>query len=178
MKNNTYAFVKNKTGVDCIRFDGTHKRYLEIESWLGANFYCDIEGGKGNLYLMITLGDHNQYVKPDDWIVLWKGGGFSVFSSDSFQSIFDKIKKQGAITCIAGCKRFTGDEVKHHKDCPNYKDSLSEIFDNNIKTINQLYLLLEEHEPNWYLKKHYNIIKQTLLKGGIDIEEHLKTEYK
>lgn len=31
--------------------------------------------------------------------------------------------------CIPGCKHFTGGEVKHHKDCPNYKDSLSEYYD-------------------------------------------------
>ncbi len=31
--------------------------------------------------------------------------------------------------CVSGCKAFTGGEIKHHKDCPFYKDSLSERLD-------------------------------------------------
>ena len=50
--------------------------------------------------------------------------------------------------CIAGCKVFTGNERYHHKDCPYYPGSMSELFDemkaqlqkvempNDIKDIN------------------------------------------
>lgn len=31
--------------------------------------------------------------------------------------------------CQAGCLRLTGDEVRHHKDCQYYPDSLSEEID-------------------------------------------------
>lgn len=31
--------------------------------------------------------------------------------------------------CEAGCKTFTGGEVKHHKDCKYYPDSLSKYYD-------------------------------------------------
>jgi len=31
--------------------------------------------------------------------------------------------------CVAGCKYFTGGEIKHHKDCPFYEDSFSQKFD-------------------------------------------------
>ena len=31
--------------------------------------------------------------------------------------------------CAAGCKHFSGGELKHHKDCPFYEDSLSKKYD-------------------------------------------------
>lgn len=34
------------------------------------------------------------------------------------------------IKCVAGCKHFTGGEIKHHKDCPFYPESFSEMNDN------------------------------------------------
>ena len=38
--------------------------------------------------------------------------------------------------CVAGCKAFTGGEIRHHKDCPFYPESLSKILD-DIKTKNK-----------------------------------------
>lgn len=38
--------------------------------------------------------------------------------------------------CEAGCNHFTGGEIKHHKDCQFYKDSLSEELDNLRQQIN------------------------------------------
>jgi hypothetical protein len=29
---------------------------------------------------------------------------------------------------VAGCKHFSGRETYHHKDCPHYEDSLSEMY--------------------------------------------------
>lgn len=31
--------------------------------------------------------------------------------------------------CVAGCKHFTGGEVRHHKHCPFYPDSFSKMYD-------------------------------------------------
>lgn len=31
--------------------------------------------------------------------------------------------------CVNGCKRFSGGELRHHKSCPNYPESFSEMFD-------------------------------------------------
>jgi len=31
--------------------------------------------------------------------------------------------------CVAGCKHFSGGEVKHHSSCPNYPESFSEMYD-------------------------------------------------
>lgn len=31
--------------------------------------------------------------------------------------------------CVTGCKSFEGGEIKHHKDCPYYKNSMSELLD-------------------------------------------------
>ncbi len=44
--------------------------------------------------------------------------------------------------CIAGCKVYTGEEIKHHKDCPYYPESLSKMYDDlkikNKKLIGKL----------------------------------------
>lgn len=31
--------------------------------------------------------------------------------------------------CVAGCQHYTGEEIRHHKDCPHYPESLSQLFD-------------------------------------------------
>jgi hypothetical protein len=31
--------------------------------------------------------------------------------------------------CLAGCKKFHGGEIQHHKDCPYYEGSLSQMYD-------------------------------------------------
>jgi len=41
-------------------------------------------------------------------------------------SLPKEVKDQN---CVMGCKNFTGGEVKHHKDCPFYPDSLSKYYD-------------------------------------------------
>jgi len=38
--------------------------------------------------------------------------------------------------CIMGCKHFTGGEIKHHKDCPFYPDSLSKMYDDLKNRLN------------------------------------------
>lgn len=40
--------------------------------------------------------------------------------------------------CINGCKVFTGGEIKHHKDCPNYPESLSKAYDDLVRYNNDL----------------------------------------
>jgi len=31
--------------------------------------------------------------------------------------------------CVAGCAVYTGGEIKHHKSCPFYPESLSKMYD-------------------------------------------------
>ena len=30
--------------------------------------------------------------------------------------------------CVPGCKHFDGGEVKHHRDCPHYPESLTKVW--------------------------------------------------
>ena len=44
------------------------------------------------------------------------------------------------LKCVAGCKHFTGGEIKHHKDCPYYPQSFSKMYDDleeKVKKINE-----------------------------------------
>ena len=34
--------------------------------------------------------------------------------------------------CVAGCKAYTGGEIKHHPDCPFYPESLSKMYDDLV----------------------------------------------
>ena len=38
-----------------------------------------------------------------------------------------------ATKCVAGCKVYTGGEIKHHKHCPYYPESLSKMYDDLIQ---------------------------------------------
>lgn len=40
--------------------------------------------------------------------------------------------------CQAGCKAFTGGEIRHHKDCVFYPESFSEMYDNVVEQNAQL----------------------------------------
>ena len=42
------------------------------------------------------------------------------------------------LKCVAGCKHFTGGEVKHHKDCPYYPESLSKMYDDLKEDVDKL----------------------------------------
>lgn len=39
---------------------------------------------------------------------------------------------QKDVKCVAGCKKYHGGEIKHHKDCPFYPESLSEYYDKRV----------------------------------------------
>jgi hypothetical protein len=39
--------------------------------------------------------------------------------------------------CVPGCMHFTGGEVRHHKDCPFYPESLSKKYDLLDEQLNQ-----------------------------------------
>lgn len=45
--------------------------------------------------------------------------------------------------CIPGCKHFHGGEIKHHKDCPFYPESLSRIYDNMIEENRKLKFMVD-----------------------------------
>lgn len=56
--------------------------------------------------------------------------------------------------CCAGCKAFTGGEVRHIKACVHYPESLSRIYDEKDEEIARLNILLEAaKEANGQLKK-------------------------
>jgi hypothetical protein len=59
-------------------------------------------------------------------------------SGSSDMETCKKIKVMNEPKCIAGCKHFTGGEVKHHKDCPYYSESLSKMYDDLKKDVIKL----------------------------------------
>ena len=42
------------------------------------------------------------------------------------------------LKCVAGCKHFTGGEIKHHKDCPYYPESFSKMYDDLEEKVKKL----------------------------------------
>lgn len=40
--------------------------------------------------------------------------------------------------CVAGCKHFEGGEIKHHKDCDFYADSLTKYYDDLLLNITRV----------------------------------------
>ena len=46
--------------------------------------------------------------------------------------------------CEAGCKVFTGGEIRHHPDCVYYPESLSKMYDDKDKRIAELEVRLTE----------------------------------
>ena len=44
------------------------------------------------------------------------------------------------LKCVAGCKHFTGGEIKHHKDCPYYPESFSKMYDDLEEKVKKLRL--------------------------------------
>ena len=74
-------------------------------------------------------------------------------------------------TCVAGCKHFSGGEVKHHSSCPNYPESFSEMYDklriHNVSKQRELLIdfiewyreddiskFTPQHLADWYLKSN------------------------
>lgn len=46
-------------------------------------------------------------------------------------------RKNSAVSCVAGCKNFTGGEVKHHPDCPFYPESFSKGYDELVEKLKE-----------------------------------------
>jgi len=46
--------------------------------------------------------------------------------------------------CVAGCMSYYGGEVKHHKDCPYYPESISKMYDDLQKKVDNSRYLLDE----------------------------------
>ena len=51
------------------------------------------------------------------------------------------------LKCVAGCMSYYGGELKHHKSCPFYHNSLSEMFDKMAEQISTLEMKLEKLNP-------------------------------
>ena len=66
--------------------------------------------------------------------------------------------------CVAGCNHFSGGELKHHKDCPHYPDSMSERYDRQDGEISLLREYLErEKSKNAILAMVYSEAKVKLM---------------
>jgi predicted nucleic acid-binding Zn-ribbon protein len=61
-----------------------------------------------------------------------------------------------ATKCVAGCKVYTGGEIRHHKHCPYYPESLSKMYD-DLKAENDE---LKDERLKFEHKLHFN--KRTL----------------
>lgn len=60
--------------------------------------------------------------------------------------------------CVAGCMRYDGGEVKHHKDCVYYPESLSKMYDDLLSQSTPLTednYEVEADEPNKLIDKHF-----------------------
>lgn len=57
--------------------------------------------------------------------------------------------------CVAGCKHFTGSELKHHEDCPNYPDSMSELLDTSISIVKEIHKIVDNRNLNAYGEHSY-----------------------
>lgn len=49
--------------------------------------------------------------------------------------------------CVTGCKTFTGGEIKHHKDCPYYPQSMSRIYDEMEAALSGLWIKVSDRLP-------------------------------
>ena len=64
--------------------------------------------------------------------------------------------------CLKECKKFGNGEVRHHKDCPNYSESLSRMYDELLEKYLERYCEKEE-----LLSDFFNFVSW---KFGIDGE--------
>ena len=62
--------------------------------------------------------------------------------------------------CVTGCTTYTGGDIFHHKDCPKYKDSLSNLIVNQNNKIEQL------EKENETIRKVMNSRGDTVTKCG------------
>jgi len=69
--------------------------------------------------------------------------------------------------CEAGCKIFTGGEIKHHPDCQYYAESMSKLYDDLQSEVKKLRLqnVTQRSEPliNSDFAKHLALNKAALL---------------
>lgn len=77
--------------------------------------------------------------------------------------------------CCAGCKTFSGGEIRHHKDCVFYPDSFTEMFDNAENKIERL-LAGYEQISNYTWPNTVNEAFETVEKLRDYAREIFKTE--
>jgi hypothetical protein len=53
--------------------------------------------------------------------------------------------------CVAGCKAYSGGEMRHHKDCDFYPDSLSKKYDELESQLEKERLKLNTDDPYKYV---------------------------
>lgn len=64
--------------------------------------------------------------------------------------------------CVTGCKHFSGGELKHHKDCPFYEDSLSKKYDEMESLLRIVLLAWNEDGATPQNRKILDRINKTL----------------
>ena len=63
--------------------------------------------------------------------------------------------------CQAGCKLYTGGEIKHHKDCLYYPESMSKTFDDmksELKKLRVADVSRSDYNHIWQLMNKLNTI--------------------
>jgi len=65
------------------------------------------------------------------------------------------------LRCESGCKAFTGGEIKHHKDCQHYSESLSKVCDDLEQQIKDL---KEQVKEGQFYYEEYKKQKQQIRK--------------
>lgn len=70
-----------------------------------------------------------------------------------FKEMMGSEGKAEAEKCEAGCKMFTGGEIKHHKNCVFYPESRTKMYDdlliNSLKLLGMFTELDSENKTNW-----------------------------
>jgi len=78
---------------------------------------------------------------------------------DAFAEYYHSEKMKKNISpehkCVAGCKHFTSSELKHHEDCPNYPDSMSEQLDGAISIVKSIHKIVDNRNLNAYGEPSY-----------------------
>lgn len=137
--------VKEKKILPIVVFDD--KKFYEIPEQ--DNPYYDKFGGTECLLITQSDKSHNPdytvyYIDPTAEKGLIILGLFGVLKDAQLFAKFYESPNEHCLQpdknipkpikekkCIVGCKHFTGESIKHHKNCPYYPGSVSEMYDDN-----------------------------------------------
>lgn len=115
------------------------------------------DAGKGNYNTGILTGEFSINCFGEIDGATKCGSGITVKNDRGWAEVIPEKEEKQEEKCCAGCKSFTGGEMKHHKDCPYYPDSISKTFDLQSERIKELEEALRnllncftsEYRSNW-----------------------------